>query len=119
MNQDFVAWTGQGTVADREHEHLGRSDRGVIMMRQRFLADLKRIAGGDDPKAVIRDPKVNECVALPVAGRETFIEGLTREQWEGARKSDVMRIAARRDFAWLAGQPEHVRRAFDEAMGPG
>jgi 5,5'-dehydrodivanillate O-demethylase len=89
------------------------------MMRQRFLADLKVVADGGDPKAVIRDPKLNECVALPVAGREAFTEGLTREQWESAHKSDVLRVAARREFAWLAGQPEEVRRAQDEAMGPG
>ena len=117
MNQDFVAWAGQGTVADRTQEHLGRSDRGVILMRQRFLADLKVVANGGDPKAVIRDPKANECVTLPIASREVFTEGVTREQWESARKSDVLRVAARREFAWLAGQPEEVRRAQDEAMG--
>ena len=35
MNQDFVAWVGQGALADRTQEHLGESDRGVIMMRKR------------------------------------------------------------------------------------
>ena len=34
MNQDFVAWVGQGAIADRTGEHLGESDRGVIMMRK-------------------------------------------------------------------------------------
>src|SRR5262245_37926513 len=34
MNQDFVAWTGQGRVADRTREHLGASDGGGIMMRR-------------------------------------------------------------------------------------
>jgi 5,5'-dehydrodivanillate O-demethylase oxygenase subunit len=33
MNQDFVGWIGQGTITDRRREHLGRSDRGIIMMR--------------------------------------------------------------------------------------
>ena len=28
MNQDFVAWVGQGTIADRTKEHLGASDKG-------------------------------------------------------------------------------------------
>jgi len=32
MNQDFVAWLGQGAIADRTKEHLGTSDRGVIMI---------------------------------------------------------------------------------------
>ena len=26
MNQDFVAWVGQGAIADRTQEHLGESD---------------------------------------------------------------------------------------------
>ena len=42
MNQDFVAWVGQGQVADRSREYLGLSDRGVVMMRRRFLDDLQR-----------------------------------------------------------------------------
>jgi 5,5'-dehydrodivanillate O-demethylase len=117
MNQDFLAWVGQGTVADRGREHLGRSDRGIVMMRNRFLADLKRIADGADPKAVIRDPKVNASVALPVAGREAFTRGYTREQWNALAPGGVLGGAARRDFAWLAGQPEDVRKAYDEAMG--
>ena len=117
MNQDFVAWAGQGAVADRTREHLARSDRGVIMLRRRFLADMERVAKGGDPKAVIRDSKVNECVALPVAGREALVEGLTREQLHGLEPGAAQGAAARRDFAWLAGQPEEVARAYAEAMG--
>ena len=49
MNQDFVAWVGKGTQADRTKENLGRSDRGVAMVRKRFLDDLKRIENGEDP----------------------------------------------------------------------
>lgn len=41
MNQDFIAWVGQGTVSDRSLEHLGASDRGISMMRRRFLKDLE------------------------------------------------------------------------------
>src|SRR5712691_3812493 len=43
MNQDFIAWVGQGTVADRTQEHLGSSDRGVILMRRRFFEDLEAV----------------------------------------------------------------------------
>jgi 5,5'-dehydrodivanillate O-demethylase len=118
MNQDFLAWAGQGTVADRGKEHLGRSDRGIVMMRRRFLADLERIARGEgDPKAVIRDPGVNACVRLPVAGREAFTRGLTREERERLGRDGVLGGAAQREFAWLAGQPEDVRRAWRDAMG--
>ena len=117
MNQDFLAWAGQGVVADRGREHLGRSDRGIVMMRRRFLADLERIATGGDPKAVIRDPGGNACVALPVAGREAFTRGLTREERERLGRDGVPGGATQREFAWLAGQPEDVRRAWRHAMG--
>jgi len=31
MNHDFIAWIGQGT--DSTEEHLGTSDRGILMLR--------------------------------------------------------------------------------------
>jgi 5,5'-dehydrodivanillate O-demethylase oxygenase subunit len=65
MNQDFVAWIGQGTIADRTKEHLGESDRGVILLRKRMLEEAAVAVGGGDPKAVIRDPAQNKRLALP------------------------------------------------------
>ncbi len=112
MNQDFVAWIGQGQVADRARENLGHSDRGIVMLRKRFLSDLETIARGNDPKAVIRGAKTNECVPLPIVGREALAEGLTRDEWE-KRQADPV-YGAR--FAWLAGQPDEVRLAYDNAM---
>jgi 5,5'-dehydrodivanillate O-demethylase len=64
-NQDYVAMVSQGRVSDRTREHLGWSDRGVVMMRKRFLADLEAIAAGDDPKAVFRDHERNKRMPLP------------------------------------------------------
>jgi LigXa C-terminal domain like len=49
MNQDFVAWVGQGALADRTQEHLGESDRGVIMMRKRMLEQAELVARGGEP----------------------------------------------------------------------
>src|SRR5215211_2560063 len=69
MNQDFVAWVGQGTVADRTQEHLGESDRGVILMRRRMLEEAERVRRGEEPKSVIRDPAVARRVDLPIVGR--------------------------------------------------
>jgi 5,5'-dehydrodivanillate O-demethylase len=117
MNQDFVAWAGQGAIADRSRERLGLSDRGIVMMRRRFLEDLEVIARGGDPKAVIRDLRANARVALPVAGREAFTRGVTRQERERLGRSGVLGGAGSREFAWLAGQPEAVRTAWREAMG--
>jgi 5,5'-dehydrodivanillate O-demethylase oxygenase subunit len=115
MNQDFVGWVGQGAITDRRREHLGQSDRGIIMMRQRFFQDLEAVAAGGEPKAVIRDREANRSVRLPIVGRTLLTEGATREQVaQGAPRGGDM---PRRGFPYLTGQPEEVRRAYDEAMG--
>jgi len=116
MNQDFVAWVGQGTVADRTQEHLGESDRGVILMRKRILEDAERVAKGEEPMGVIRDPEKNRCVRLPVIGREFFLKGSSNVEHETSRQR-TPGLQLRREFPFLTGQPEEVRTAFRRAMG--
>jgi 5,5'-dehydrodivanillate O-demethylase len=113
MNQDFLAWVGQGRIADRTQEHLGASDRGIVMMRRRFFEDLERVTAGEDPKGLIRDPACNVRVKLPVANADTTLQGMTTEQImkEPRRKVHLT------SFPLQAGQPEHVRRLQSEAMG--
>jgi 5,5'-dehydrodivanillate O-demethylase len=114
MNQDFIAWAGQGTIADRTKEHLGKSDVGILMLRKRFLKDLELIASGKDPKAVIRNPQANMCIPLPVAERKAFTEGLTREE---LLDHPLLSTQLTRGYPFQAGQPEEVRRLYEEAMG--
>ena len=114
MNQDFVAWVGQGTVADRTQEHLGTSDRGILAIRKRYLADLETISRGQDPKAVIRNPEVNHAVPLPVADRRYLIDGVTREE---LLRHPVLAKHLTHGYPFQAGQPEEVREAYEAAMG--
>ena len=114
MNQDFVAWVGQGTNADRTQEHLGASDRGIIMLRKRFLSDLEAVARGEDPKAVIRDPEINRCVELPVAERKLLTEGLPLVE---LAKHPILGRQLTEGYPFQVGQPEEVRRAYEDAMG--
>jgi 5,5'-dehydrodivanillate O-demethylase len=111
MNQDFIAWVGQGRISDRQNEHLGLSDRGVILLRKRFMEDLDRVARGEDPKAIVRDPEANAVITLPIVNRDALINGLPREQFEQHP------ILGARRYPFQAGQPDDVRRAYDEAMG--
>jgi 5,5'-dehydrodivanillate O-demethylase oxygenase subunit len=113
MNQDFIAWAGQGRVADRSKEQLGLSDRGILLLRKRFFEDLDRLVEGNDPKAIIRDPHVNQCVSLPIAHRCVFLDGLTLDE---LLKHPIFG-AQLKGYAFQAGQPEEVRRAYEEAMG--
>jgi len=116
MNQDFVAWVGQGTVADRTQEHLGKSDRGVIMMRRRILEDAERVARGEEPKAVLRDAEKNRCVRLPIIGRDFFVNGSSQVESEISRQR-TPGLPLRKEFPFLTGQPEEVRAAYRRAMG--
>jgi 5,5'-dehydrodivanillate O-demethylase len=114
MNQDFVAWVGQGTQADRTQEHLGESDRGVILMRKRMLEEAEVVRQGGEPKAVIRDPAANKRVELPIIDRDFFLAGYSI--------TDVVEGRARgpryaRNFVFQAGQPEEITRAYRAAMG--
>jgi 5,5'-dehydrodivanillate O-demethylase len=107
MNQDFVAWVGQGAVADRTKEHLGESDRGVILLRRRMLEEAGVVAGGGDPKAVVRDPAKNDRLPLP-----TIREG---------RGAPVRPPDGPRPMVFHAGQPQEIvdemRRIWAERGG--
>jgi 5,5'-dehydrodivanillate O-demethylase len=116
INQDFVSWVGQGTIADRTQEHLGESDRGVIMLRRRMLEEARKVERGEDPKALVRDPAQNACIMLPTADLQLLREGqpladMLREQQFGA--------PGRRpgDFVFFAHQPDAIRQEYRRAMG--
>jgi 5,5'-dehydrodivanillate O-demethylase oxygenase subunit len=63
--QDIMAWVSQGPIADRSRETLGSSDRGVTLLRRMLRRELQKVANGEDPIGVIRDPERNH-VALHV-----------------------------------------------------
>jgi 5,5'-dehydrodivanillate O-demethylase oxygenase subunit len=114
MNQDFVAWVGQGTVADRTQEHLGESDRGVILMRQRMLEEARLVRQGGEPMGLVRDPERNRCIELPIIGRDWYLSGYSlRDVAEGR----LAGIRYPREFVFQAGQPAEVTQAYRRAMG--
>ena len=110
MNQDFVAWIGQGTISDRTQEHLGLSDKGIGLMRRQFLRDMERIQQDEDPKAIIRDPAINKAIPLPTIHRDAVMEGMTAEEIEAGGALHLKR------FIFQYGQPAHVLKMQQEAM---
>jgi len=56
LAQDHMAWETQGAIADREHERLATSDRGVAMLRQILMREIEKVERGQDPLGVVRDP---------------------------------------------------------------
>ncbi len=48
--QDIAVQAGQGRIADRQREHLGRSDAGIIAWRKILMRELRLLADGKKPK---------------------------------------------------------------------
>ena len=111
MNQDFIAWIGQGRINDRTKETLGQSDKGIALMRRRLLEDLDAVERGEDPKGLIRDPGLNDRVQLPIADRALLEHGIRSGPPGGPGGPGV------RGYIFQAGQPDSVRLAFEEAIG--
>jgi 5,5'-dehydrodivanillate O-demethylase len=120
LNQDVISWTGQGTVTDRTREHLGRSDRGVVLFRRQLAADLEAVERGEDPTGIVRDPEQNRCIRFPHDGRDLYLRAPSRDQIAArvAALKHLMPGSRPEDrFFLMEGQPDHVRLEWEYAMG--
>jgi 5,5'-dehydrodivanillate O-demethylase len=57
--QDVVAQVGQGQIADRANERLGRSDILIILLRKIFQRELQAIADGRPVKAWVQPERLS------------------------------------------------------------
>jgi 5,5'-dehydrodivanillate O-demethylase oxygenase subunit len=65
--QDIMVMVSQGEITDHATEHLGRSDKGVVLYRETLLKQLERVQGGQDPLGVVRDVAKNTpWIDLPI-----------------------------------------------------
>jgi 5,5'-dehydrodivanillate O-demethylase len=56
--EDQLAQGGQGVIADRRAEHLGRTDAGVVMLRRIFSRELHALAEGRPTKRWTMSPLI-------------------------------------------------------------
>lgn len=120
LHQDVLSWEGQGVIADRTRENLGRSDRGVQMMRNRLEADMQAVERGDDPSGLIRDPERNRCIEWPTATINHYVEPATSASVaaHSERIHTLLPFLAPEDnFFLIAGQPSHIRAEWDYLRG--
>ena len=113
INQDIVAWVGQGAIADRTQENLRSSDVGISMMRNRLFEELEAIKAGRDPKGVIRNPNEAQAIPLPDMARELNTVGIPLAEFQ----NDPLLKQRLKEFRHHVGQPPEVRREFEQAMG--
>jgi 5,5'-dehydrodivanillate O-demethylase oxygenase subunit len=62
--QDIAVQAGQGRIADRDRERLGRSDAGIVLWRKLLTRELRAIAEGRPAKKWQSAP----ADVLPVIG---------------------------------------------------
>ena len=71
-SQDHMAWETQGPLADRPAEHLGESDRGILMFRKLLRDQIRAVESGADPIGLNMDPKNDDVVKLIPEGYTAF-----------------------------------------------
>jgi hypothetical protein len=80
---------------------------------------MEAVARGDDPANVVRDDAENVCIRFPNDLRDQFVDGQSVEAID-ARLENFQKILPALDgdpFFLMAGQPDHVRAQWCEAMG--
>ena len=81
FTEDGMVVDSIGPVADRKNENLTPNvDGGIIMLREMYLREIKRVQAGEDPKGIIRDPKPNETITI--TAYERWVSDEEREQYE-------------------------------------
>jgi 5,5'-dehydrodivanillate O-demethylase oxygenase subunit len=116
LNQDIVSWVGQGAIADRTQEHLGKSDGGIILLRRTFEKNLKIVEEGGIPMGLVFDVKKNDCIALPVKHRELFTTSMRLEESRAMGAKLAYRLN-QKDYQHQIGQPDAVKLEYQKAMG--
>jgi 5,5'-dehydrodivanillate O-demethylase len=76
--QDPAAWITQGKISDRDQEHLGRSDIGIIQFRQMLEENIRLVEQGKDPMNVFRDPEKNKYLWMRTE-RHNYVNILNRQ----------------------------------------
>jgi 5,5'-dehydrodivanillate O-demethylase oxygenase subunit len=71
-SQDHMAWETQGPIAERVKEHLGESDRGIIMFRKLLQDQIQAVQNGQDPVGVNMDPEKDQLIQLIQDGYSAF-----------------------------------------------
>ena len=61
-----MAWETQGSITDRTQEHLGVSDRGIVIFRKLLKEQIEIVRRGGEPMGIIRDPARNKIIEFDV-----------------------------------------------------
>ena len=102
--QDMAAWIAQGPISDRTKELLCESDKGVRLLREMFLEQIKVVASGKEPLNVFRDPEAAKNVHVPHVEDE--------DNW--GYQQTQLRSRARTANKWSPVLTELIQKYFKE-----
>ena len=88
MPGDYDAQSSQRSIARHALEHLGNSDRGIIMLRNMIRRGIRDVQEGQDPKGVVRETNG----VLTTYARDAMVEVAAADTPEADRQ--VLREAA-------------------------
>jgi 5,5'-dehydrodivanillate O-demethylase len=100
----MAAWIAQGRVSDRTKELLCESDKGVRLLREMFLEQIKVVADGKDPMNVFRDPEDAKSIHVPHVEDE--------DNW--GYQQTQLRSRARTANKWSPVLTELIQKYFKE-----
>ena len=95
----MMAWITPGPLTPRNLEHLGVSDRGVILYRNMLSDAINAVERGEDPPGMVRDPAKNYPM-LTYRGEEDLGVARTAFQLPGRRVPRPRNAQARTAIAW-------------------
>ena len=77
--QDNYAWSSQGPITPRWTEHLGESDKGLILYRRLLREQMKIVEDDGDPMNTFRDPAANVSIHVPHESDEPRWQNMDRD----------------------------------------
>ncbi len=84
-------------------EHLGESDKGIILYRKLLEEQVAVVQDGEDPLGTIRDPGKNERLSIPQEGWDTMRPDISPNNIARSRsklKDQILQLLAEaREFA--------------------
>ncbi len=78
--QDNYAWQSQGAITPRWTEHLGESDKGIILYRRLLREQMKIVEDDGDPMNTFRDPARNVSIHVPHENDDPNYRGRSGQQ---------------------------------------
>jgi len=124
MNRSFTIWLHQAPVVDRTRENLVASDRGIVMLRDKYFSQIGLVSDGGEPKGVLRDEASNKALHLPftvdAAPQGDAPAGSGSDESRPYEAGDATSFddapSSAPSFPYLAGQPEEVAAAYRQVI---